>query len=223
MSTKVEAGDKTARWRESYSRVRKDPFSDPQETNRKRLEMLGVMDLPRDARMLDVGTGDGNLYATLKGLGFHQVWGLEYQAELLAAHPDAGRVALASATDIPYPTGSMSAVIAMDVLHHLTQQQLPKALREVMRVLKPGGPFFVCEPASTLTRRTLRILLMSPLSRLSRFAGDKRAMVEQEQETLDPWLAAEHQFVRTVETCGFRCELFKRCWLHSYARFSAWG
>jgi len=218
-TTMKEAGDKTARWRESYSRVSKDPFGDHERTNRARLELLGVTALPRGVPILDVGAGDGNLCATLRGLGFTGVWGLEYQRELLASHPDRSRVAVASATDIPFPGKSMAAVVVMDVLHHLTPGQLPAALREIRRVLRPDGAFFICEPAATLTRKALTVLLMSPLSGLSRFSRDKRAMVEQERETLEPWLEAEGGVVRAVEAAGFRGEFFRRCWLHHYGRF----
>ncbi len=215
----TQAGDRTERWRASYSRVRKDPLSDPQSTNRARLSLLGFDSLPRSTRVLDVGTGDGNLFKTMLDIGFTQIWGLEYQPELLASHPTRNRVAVASATHIPYRTASMSAVIVMDVLHHLTQVEFPFALGEIRRVLESGGSLFICEPASTWTRKVLTLLLMSPLSRLSGFARDKRAMVEQERETLEPWLGSESRVTEQVEAAGFRLEWFRRCWLHHYGRF----
>jgi ubiquinone/menaquinone biosynthesis C-methylase UbiE len=213
------AGDKTERWRESYSRVRKDPLSDPQATNRSRLMLLGVCSLPRSSALLDVGTGDGNLFKTLEDLGFTRLWALEYQPELLNSHPKRDRVVVASATHIPYATGSMEAVIVMDVLHHLTREQLPSCLNEIRRVLRPEGFLYVCEPADTLARRVLTLFLMSPLSRLTRFSRDKRAMVEQERNTLEPWLDGEKTVSLRIQHHGFRLEFFRRCWLHHYGRF----
>lgn len=218
---KSGAGDKTERWRESYSRVRKDPFSDPQATNRSRLELLGVCGLPRSSAFLDVGTGDGNLFKTLQGLGFNRLWALEYQRELLSAHPQRERVVVASATNIPYATGSMEAVIVMDVLHHLARNEIPACFGEIRRVLKPDGMLYVCEPANTLTRKALTLLLMSPLSNLTRFSRDKRAMVEQERDTLEPWLEGEKTVCTQFERHSFRLEFFRRCWLHHYARLRA--
>ncbi len=218
---RVLSGDKTERWRESYSRVRKDPLSDPQATNLERLKLLGVDSLPRSSRILDVGTGDGNLFTTLQHMGFDQLWGLEYQAELLATHPRRNRVAVASATDIPYATGSMAVAVVMDVLHHLTQAQLRLSLSEIRRVLEPGGLLYVCEPASTATRKLLTLLLMSPLSNLTRFSRDKRIMVEQERDTLEPWLEGEKSVPDRITSTGFRLEFFKRHWLHNYGRFRA--
>jgi ubiquinone/menaquinone biosynthesis C-methylase UbiE len=177
--------------------------------------------LPRNTRILDVGAGDGNLYTTLRDVGFTEIWGLEYQPELAAMHPDRKRIVIASAAGIPFATGSMPAVIVMDVLHHLTQEQLVDAFREIRRVLRPGGVLYICEPANTLFRRMLTVLLMSPLSSVSRFSRDKRAMVEQERDTLEPWLETETALPTRISEGGFRPQSFKRYWLHLYGRFRA--
>lgn len=221
MANRRVTGDKTDCWRESYGRVRKDLLRDPESTNRARLRLLGVNALPRDTRLLDVGAGDGNLFRTLRDEGFSQVWGFEYQPELALLHPDRSRIIVASATDIPHATGLMSAVIVMDVLHHLTQEGLPRCIKEIRRVLKSGGVLFVCEPACTLFRKALTVLLMSPLSNISRFSRDKRDMVEQERQTLEPWLQNEHNVPAQIVPHGFRMEFYKRFWLHSYGRFRA--
>jgi 2-polyprenyl-3-methyl-5-hydroxy-6-metoxy-1,4-benzoquinol methylase len=221
MTAARASGDRTEQWRESYARVSKDFLRDPQDTNRARLALLGVAALPRDIPILDAGAGDGNLHSTLAAEGFSRIWGFEYQHELARLHPQRSRIVIASATDIPYATGSMAAVVVMDVLHHLTQAQLPRALAEFRRVLRPDGQLFVCEPAGTLLRRALTILLMSPLSGVSRFSRDKRAMVEAERETLEPWLEAEPGLPDRVAAGGFRVESFRRYWLHHYGRFRA--
>lgn len=218
-----QSGDTTERWRESYGRVRKDPFKDVQTTNVARLNLLGVGALHRELRILDVGCGDGNLYHSLTGMGFSSVWGFEYQPELIRKHPRPERVAAGSATHIPFSSASFDAAIVMDVLHHLTPEQLPLCLDEMRRVLKPGGAAFVCEPASTVFRKILTLLLMSPLSGLTTFSRDKRTMVEQEQATLIPWLEEERRVAERIQTGGFRLEFFKRAWLHHYGRFRRIG
>jgi ubiquinone/menaquinone biosynthesis C-methylase UbiE len=214
-------GDKTERWRESYSRAPKNLMRDSQSTNRARLARLGVDRLPRSSRILDVGTGDGNLCATLQELGFKVLWGLEYQSELLAEHPSRDRVVVASATNIPFPTATMDGVIVMDVLHHLSQMELPYCFTEIRRVLRTGGTLHICEPADTRTRALLMVLLMSPMSNLTRFSRDKRIMVEQERDTLVPWLESEQEVPARIMQSGFRMEFSRRYWLHLYARFRA--
>ncbi len=221
MSDARTVGDTTERWRRSYSRVSKDLLRDNETTNRKRLGRLGTDDLPPTMAILDVGAGDGNLSGTLENMGFQNYWGLEYQFELAGKHARKNRIAVASGTDIPFRTASMNAVIVMDVLHHLTPAQLPPCLREIRRVLRAGGLLYVCEPANTRLRRFLTILLMSPLAYLTRFSRDKRAMVEEEKETLVPWLHGEPGIVDRISEAGFRLELFEREWLHHYGRFRA--
>ena len=217
----VEGSDTTNRWRDSYKRVRKDLLKDNEATNRNRLRVLGFEQVPKDARLLDVGAGDGNLFGTLNAIGYRRYHGLEYQPELAAVHPGRDRVAVASGTHIPYATGAMDAVIVMDVLHHLTLAQLPACLSEMRRVLRPGGLLFVCEPAQTLFRRILTALLFSPLGDITQFSRDKRAMVEEERSTLDPWLNAEPLVRGRIAVAGFQEEFFRRFWLHNYGRFRA--
>ncbi len=221
MVKQTGVGDKSERWRGSYVQVRKDLWSDNQATNRRRLARLGVCTLPRDVRLLDVGAGDGNLFQTLREEGFMQVWGFEVQPELIALHPSPDRLAVASAVAIPYQTASMHAVIVMDVLHHLMPAELPACLAEIRRVLSPAGCLYLCEPSSTLLRKFLTVLLTSPIGTVWQFSRHKRAMVEQEKRTLEPWLAMEHSLVGRIEANGFKLDFFERCWLHHYGRFRA--
>jgi ubiquinone/menaquinone biosynthesis C-methylase UbiE len=215
----MSGGDTSASWRDSYTRVRKDPFAEVEATNRARLERLGVDRLDRGARVLDVGAGDGNLARSLTELGLTDVVGVEYQPELLALHPDRRRTAAGSATALPFPDASMDAVVVMDVLHHVALVELPNALAEIRRVLRSGGAFFVCEPAQTVTRRVLDAALHSPLHRLTRFSRDKRAMVDAEGQTFVDWLGDEHAFPTAVRSAGFDLELFERKWLHHFGRW----
>jgi ubiquinone/menaquinone biosynthesis C-methylase UbiE len=47
---------------------------------------------------------------------------------------------------IPRPDDSVAAVYAMHFLEHLTGEQAIKMLREIERVLKPGGVLYICVP-----------------------------------------------------------------------------
>lgn len=212
-------GDTTAAWRHSYVHGRKDPFTDDDRTNRVRLRLMGVDALPAEARVLDVGAGDGNLAASLAGMGLTGVVGVEYQPELLALHPQRERTVAGSAEALPLPDGSMDAVVVMDVLHHLVPAQLPGALAELHRVLRPGGALFVCEPAQTPVRRALMVPLRSPLHRLTAYTRAKRTIVDAEGVTYEQWLAAEHRFPATVRGAGFEQELMARRWLHFFGRW----
>jgi SAM-dependent methyltransferase len=52
------------------------------------------------------------------------------------------------------PEGGYNAVLAFDVLEHLPEQQIPDVLRQIARVLRPGGRLLVAVPNTrSLTRR----------------------------------------------------------------------
>ena len=51
-----------------------------------------------------------------------------------------------SAEAIDCAEGSVDVVMMLKSLHHVPREVLPQALREIRRVLKAGGDFYVCEP-----------------------------------------------------------------------------
>jgi SAM-dependent methyltransferase len=210
-------GDRDERWRRSYLRGRKDLFVGEASSNRRRLDTMGV-----DGRLhgtwLDLGAGDGNLSALLARRGVDAVVALEYQEELLR-HADVTARVVGDAAELPLATSSVDAVVVMDALHHLRFDRVAVCLAEVARVLRPGGPLFVCEPAPTVARSVLQRALDSPLGSLTAFSRDKRTMVELEADTLFPWLDREPGFVSLVGDHGFDLELTARRPLHTMRRF----
>ena len=96
---------------------------------------------PRSIRVLDLGCGGGFLANALAEQGF-QVVGLDRSPEALAVarrHDSTGRVdyQCGDAGQLPFPAQSFDAVALMDFLEHVEDPAL--ILREVSRVLKPGG------------------------------------------------------------------------------------
>lgn len=98
-------------------------------------------------RVLDVGCGKAfllhDLAESVPGL---EVFGIDVSAYgLAAAMPSVcGRLALASAAELPFPDRSFDLVISINTLHNLRCFDLDRALREIERVGR-GGKYLCVE------------------------------------------------------------------------------
>jgi len=101
----------------------------------------------RDKRVLDIGCGLGGLDQVLVSLGAAHVTAVDVAAPLIAlgqrriaAAGQADRIALQLVqpeTPLPFPDASFDVVFTKDAWLHVIDK--PALLREVHRVLKPGG------------------------------------------------------------------------------------
>ena len=99
---------------------------------------------PPRARILDVGCGTGATTAQLSGFG--SVLGIDMgPAALRHARSRGLKVARGSAEQLPVREAALDVVVALDVLEHLDDDRL--ALREFLRVLRPGGVLIATVPA----------------------------------------------------------------------------
>ena len=103
-----------------------------------------------DGKILDVGCGVGiigDLYPD------RDIYGIDVSTRMLDHNK--GKCWVASATDIPFDNDFFDSVVCRSVLHHIPETE--KALREIKRVLKPGGKFVCWETnkswLATLVRR----------------------------------------------------------------------
>lgn len=109
-------------------------------------------------RGLDLGCGLGVQCLALEARGY-RVFGMDVSQQLVRRARQAGAAVTAgSALALPFRDGSLDFVYAVGVLHHLPDRQAQQAaIREVARVLRPGGRFLVHE---TSTRNPLFRLYM---------------------------------------------------------------
>jgi len=108
---------------------------------------LGHVEIGKAFTILDVGCGGGRTIAKLAALAPEgKVYGIDYSAESVAASRRenanaiaAGRVAIeqASVSHLPFPDGHFDLVVTVE-----SQYYWPRPvddMREICRVLKPGG------------------------------------------------------------------------------------
>jgi 2-polyprenyl-3-methyl-5-hydroxy-6-metoxy-1,4-benzoquinol methylase len=108
---------------------------------RREVELL---DLEAGHRVLDLGCGRGETSAEMaRRLGLVVSIDYSWDATVLAAkqmqREDVSRVAQADAVRLPFADGSFDRVLLGDVIEHLPWALAASALKEVERVLAPGG------------------------------------------------------------------------------------
>ena len=110
-------------------------------------EMLYRMLSPRPGcRVLEVGCGGGALLAFLASRGLEAV-GVDISREavsLAARAAPRSEVLRADAADLPFEEGSFDRLVSHHLVEHLPD--LPAALREWRRVLRPGARLALCTP-----------------------------------------------------------------------------
>jgi len=110
---------------------------------------LQHLKVPKNGAILDVGCGGGWMVRRLAALASEgKVIGLDYSAASVAVSRnmnakeiEAGRVQIAqgSVVALPFPDRTFDIVTAAET--HYYWPDLPANVREILRVLKPGGTF----------------------------------------------------------------------------------
>lgn len=133
------------------------PFYDPMVKllggDAARRKLLDQAELAAGQRVLDIGCGTGTLAALMNRLypGL-EVVGLDPDPQALArAKKKATRAQIAVRLDqgfsdeLPYPDVSFDRVFSSFMFHHLEAESRERTVREVRRVLKPGGSFHLAD------------------------------------------------------------------------------
>lgn len=114
---------------------------------------------PTGLRTLDIGAGTGG-HAERENLSVQEYHAVEIRREMAgritARFPSVKVLVADCQARLPLPDTSIDRVLAIHVLEHLTN--LPAAIREIRRVLIPGGQFIVVIPcegglANAIARR----------------------------------------------------------------------
>ncbi len=98
-------------------------------------------------RILDLGCGTGELAPVFLKSAYSYT-GIDIEAERIAyaskAHPQA-RFHVMDASALTYPDGYFDQMLITGVLHHLSDEDVRRIVREMKRVLQPGGRVLVME------------------------------------------------------------------------------
>lgn len=102
-----------------------------------------VMLAPQE-RVLDVGCGTGE-FGRLFPFGYSGVDPSEEYVRFARTYVPAGTFTVMGAAQLDYPDASFDRVLCTRVLHHLPDVVVEAAIREMQRVVKPGGRVDILE------------------------------------------------------------------------------
>lgn len=132
-------------------------------------------------RGLDAGTGTGNL-AGLLASGGARMAGIDQSREMLrrcrSKYPEV-ETKLGNVLAIPYFDSTFHFVATSFALQHLNGRQLPAALQEMDRVLRPGGRLVIVD----------------------RFIGHEEERVKSKLRAVDP-----APLLKRLEACGYEVQ-----------------
>ena len=107
-----------------------------------------VPDTLREGSILDIGCGSYPFFL------LNTVFSEKHGLDKLHANKEYGQSVtvknfdIETGCDIPYEDNSFSAITMLAVVEHVESHKIVKVLREVYRIMKPGGIFIVTTPAA---------------------------------------------------------------------------
>ncbi len=158
--------------------------------------------------LVDIGTGRGELLALAVQSGAARAVGLEYsEAAVALAHRtlDAqgvrAEVLLADARAVPLGDGVADLVTLLDVVEHLSADELDRALLEARRILRPGGRLLVHTfPNRLIYDVTYRLMRLAVPDRRRRWPADPRGELERTMHVNEQ---TRGSLRRALRTAGF--------------------
>ncbi|MGI8632860.1 MAG: methyltransferase domain-containing protein [Solirubrobacterales bacterium] len=184
--------------------------------------MLDLIGLQPDTRVLDVGTGRGELPRVAVERGASEAMGIDYShaaielARKVAADRGLSHVTYrqADARAIPAADGHYDLVTMLDVVEHLSPRELRDTLGEVRRVLAPGGQLFVhTAPNRLVYDVTYCIQRMVAPWRLWRWPADPR---NEHERTMHVNEQTQGSLGKALRTAGFDpVEVWLGWWIYT--------
>ncbi|MDP3996370.1 MAG: methyltransferase domain-containing protein [bacterium] len=105
-----------------------------------------VLEKNKESKILDFGCGSGILVEELSSEGY-KAFGVDVSREAIRFGNSEGikNIKVMASDKIDFPDNVFDVVTALDVLEHLENEKL--SMKEIERVLKPGGVLIVMVPA----------------------------------------------------------------------------
>ena len=113
-----------------------------------------IFDIPKSAKILDVGCGFGDRIEILKSMDYTKVFGIDIDEHMVKEAQEKGlNVSFGAIEDTKLDEAQFDIILVENVFHHISLYE--KALDELYRILKPGGVLCIIEPRFSIFRYIL--------------------------------------------------------------------
>ena len=121
----------------------RDRRDNPEWKRKVRQDFLSSLARDERRRLLEIGAGTGRDGVFFRRQGL-DVFCIDLSPEMVRFCREKGLEArVMDVADLQFPVDSFDAAYSFNSLVHLPKAELPEALQEVRRVLRPGGSFFL--------------------------------------------------------------------------------
>ncbi|MGA9532476.1 MAG: ubiquinone/menaquinone biosynthesis methyltransferase [Anaerolineales bacterium] len=177
---------------------------------------VGLLELPAAGHVLDIGAGTGDLaFEVQRQAADAEVVAADFTPEMLRTgmarstmHQPSWLVA--DALELPLASRAFDGVISGFLLRNVVD--LPRALREQARVLRPGGRWVSLEttpPPNGLLRPLIELQLRIVIPLLGRLIGGDSSAYQYLPRTTEGFVEPE-RLVEMIEEAGFEQVSFRR-------------
>ena len=134
-------------WSNNYIYIAKSPLT--KFYRNFLIKKLKFFEITKDknSSILDFGCGFGYILNYFYSRGYRNLYGVDPDKEFLKRVPKQIKTSLQFGEKTNFEDNSFDVVFVYCVLHHLEKDKnYFEAIDEIMRVLKPKGYLFICEP-----------------------------------------------------------------------------
>lgn len=170
---------------------------------------------PRGAQVLDLGSGTGDLSAEFRRQGAREVAALDVSPAMLRRASgkfgqDRLHYLVGDAHRLPFPDESFDVVASAFVLRNLPD--LPAALHEMARVLRPNGRLAaldITHPPDTVWGNVLRLGFEQGVTRVAGLVSGDRSAYRYLPSSLDGYPTAD-ELAQMIEQAGLSAVSYRR-------------
>lgn len=188
------------------------------DTYLNKLQRLGYQSWPKDAMILDLCCGSGELLSILRSEGFTNLHGIDITIDSTLAKQQWAKITSGSSSQLSYQNHFFDVVVCFHSLHHLGGiAGISATLNEVARVLKPAGRLALVDfYASPWLKLILELFRRDYLAWISNGLKNFSILIKEEDPYLRRYLNEWNQLMKLLLSLKFRLSSYRRGLFYFY-------